>query len=109
VLSEYEQRVLAELERSCEADRPEPPATRSRLGPALVALIAGLCALLLLTGAAAAALALATAAAIGRLSWHLWVHRGDGAAALLLRAGHRAGRRPGESVRRYLRWLSEAE
>ena len=70
---------------------------------------------LLVVGPAVAALALATAAAIGWLFWRLWTHRADGgagAAALLLGAGHGlsgSGRRPGESIRQYLRWLSEAQ
>ena len=53
----------------------------------------------------AAALAIATAAGIGWLFWWLWSRR-DGAAG----PGQRgARRRPGESIRQFLRWLAEAE
>jgi hypothetical protein len=70
---------------------------------------------LLVTGVPVAALAVALATALGWLFWRIWVHRADDAvvaAFLLLGAGQgRTGprRRPGESIRQYLRWLAEAE
>jgi hypothetical protein len=126
VLSDHEQRALEELERSLAAgpsDAVPPghppgqwPARRSG-PPGLLAVTAAGCvsALLLVAGVPAAALAIAAATALGWLFWRLWVHRADGgglAASLLLGAGHgQSGprRRPGESFREYLRWLSEAE
>jgi len=126
VLSDSEQRALEELERSFAAGPSDaaPPGHPPGRGPDGVSASPGLFVLtalgcvsvaLLLTGVAAAALAIAVATAIGWLFWRLWIHRADGgglAASLLLGAGHGQSpqrRRPGESVRQYLRWLSEAE
>jgi hypothetical protein len=104
VLSDHEQRALEELERRYEDEAPQPipsrPASRPP-GRYALAVLGGISAVLLVLGAAVAALALATAGAIGWLSWCLWTHGAHGVDA--------AARRPGESVRRYLRWLSEAE
>ena len=122
MLSDHEQRALEELERSLAAGTPEPvppgrPPGRRVRPPGFLVVAALVCvsAALLLTGVAAAGLAIAAATAIGWLFWRVWAHRGDGggiAASVLLGAGlgqSRPRRRPGESIREYLRWLSEAQ
>jgi hypothetical protein len=126
VLSDSEQRALEELERSYAAGpsdavpsghppRPGPGGISSSPGLLVLTALGCVSVALLLTGVPAAALAIAAATAMGWLFWRLWVHRADGgglAASLLLGAGHgQSGgrRRLGESVRQYLRWLSEAE
>ena len=120
MLSDHEQRVLEELEGNLSTgpySAAEPPVGRPGLAPGVLALATLGClgVVLLMTGVAVAAFALATATAIGWLFWRMWAHRADGsriAAPLLLGAGHgRSGprRRPGASIRRYLRWLAEAE
>jgi hypothetical protein len=122
VLSDYEQRVLEDLERRCAAEAREPVASRRSgrrvnrpPGIRVMGALGCVIVVLLVVGPAVAALALATAAAIGWLFWRSWTHRADGgtgAASLLLGAGHGpsgSGIRPGESIRRYLRWLAEAE
>jgi hypothetical protein len=104
VLSDHEQRALEELERRYEDEAPQPipsrPASRPP-GRYALAVLGGISAVLLVLGAVVAALALATAGAIGWLSWSLWTHGAHGVDA--------AVGRPGESIRRFLRWLSEAE
>jgi hypothetical protein len=122
VLSDHEQRVLEELERRYGTEAREPVLSRRSRRPArrppgvrAVAVLGCVSVVLLVAGAASAALALAVATAIGWFSWRLWTQRADGgvvAASLLLGAGHGqsgSGPRFGDSVRRYLRWLSEAE
>jgi hypothetical protein len=112
VLSDHEQRVLQELERSLAAG-PAPDARP----PGLVLLVALGCVsvVLLLAGVPAAALAIAAATAIGWLFWWSWArHRAGGgpAASVLLGGGHGQSGRPrrlGESASRFRRWLSEAE
>jgi hypothetical protein len=110
VLSDHEQRTLDELERSLAADpfggtASAGPPGRFRGSAVVGAALACICVALLLTGVPAAALAIATAAGIGWLFWWLWSRR-DGAAG----PGQRgARRRPGESIRQFLRWLAEAE
>ena len=107
MLSDHEQRALEELERRYEDEAPQPipsrPASRppGRYALAVLGGISAVLLVLLVLGAAVAALALATAGAIGWLSWSLWTHGAHGVDA--------AARRPGESVRRYLRWLSEGD
>ena len=126
MLSDHEQRALEALERGFAAGPSVavPPGHgpgRGRAGASagpglLVVTVLGCVSIVLLvTGVAAAALAIAAATAIGWLYWRVWVHRADGgsrAASLMFGAGHgQSGprRRPGESIRLYLRWLSEAE
>jgi hypothetical protein len=109
VLSEHEQRMLEELERrfATEAREPDRPgAARRDYSPpgGAAALLGGVCLLLLLVGVPVAALAIALATALGWLLWCLVAVRRSG--------GHRrdaAEGRPGDSIRRYLRWLAEAE
>jgi hypothetical protein len=125
VLSDHEQRALEELERSYALDAPEP--VTSGAGPTravgrtgrppglLVGSVLGCVSVaLLISGVAAAALALATATAIGWLFWRVWSRRTVGGAIAASPPGARhgqsgPGRRPGESIRQYLRLLSEAE
>jgi hypothetical protein len=112
VLSDHEQRVLEELERSLAAG-PAPDARRS--GLVLLAAPGCVSVGLLLAGVPAAALAIAAATAIGWLFWWSWArHRagGDSAASVLQGGGPgRSGRprRLRESTSRFRRWLSEAE
>ena len=123
MLSDHEQRALEELERGYALEAPEPVTSgagravgRTAWPPGVLAAggLGCVSLALLVTGVAAAALALATATAIGWLFWRVWLHRADGAeiaAALLLGGAHGQsgpGRRPGESIRQYLRWLSGA-
>jgi hypothetical protein len=121
VLSDHEQRVLAELERCCamealEPDRPSRRAGRQgRPGTAAVLVLGAVSFALLIAGVAVAGLAVATATAIGWLFWRAWSLRADGggiATSLALGVGcGQSGprRRLGESIRQYLRWLSEAQ
>ena len=118
MLSDHEQRVLAELERCCamEALEPDKPSRRvGRPGCAAVLVLGAVSFALLIAGVAVAGLAVATATAIGWLFWRVWSHRADGggiAASLSLGVGcGQSGprHRPGESIRQYLRWLSEAQ
>jgi hypothetical protein len=116
VLSDHEQRALEEIERRYEADAPQRSATRSRPpGWRALTVLGGISVAVLVLGAPAAALALATAGAICWCSWYLWRERAHGGTVgpLLMpgagRSGRRSARRPGESVWRYLRWMSEAE
>jgi Protein of unknown function (DUF3040) len=114
VLSDHEQRALEELERSFELESRETAASRrSSRPPGLRSLAVLGCpaVVLLFLGAVVAALALASAAGIGWLSWRLWAHRAHGGFAGApgeWGTGRRSARRAGESVRRFLRWLSEA-
>jgi hypothetical protein len=121
VLSDHEQRVLAELERCCamEALEPDKPSRRvgrpGRPGSTAVLVLGAVSFALLVAGVAVAGLAVATATAIGWLFSRVWSHRADGggiAAALSLGVGWgQSGPRPrlGESIRQHLRWLSEAQ
>jgi Protein of unknown function (DUF3040) len=115
VLSDHEQRALEEIERRYETGAPEWSATRSHPpGLRALAVVGCISVVLLIMGAAVAALALATAGGVGWLFWGLWTRRphGEAEAAPMSGAGHggsRSARRPGESVRRYLRWMSGAE
>jgi hypothetical protein len=70
---------------------------------------------LVFAGVPAAALALALATALGWLFWRLWSHRTDDGSipAPPVTGDHhrhdRSDRRPGESIRQYLKWLAEAQ
>jgi hypothetical protein len=88
VLSDREQRVLDELERSYDLDAPGSSARfsrpRSGRSPVTVVVLASAvppCLFLLLTGAASGALALATAAALGWALWRFWPELGSGFSA----------------------------
>jgi hypothetical protein len=126
VLSDREQRALEELERSYATEASEPvrsghatrrPPRRSNRPPGFRVVVVLACASVALVFASVpeAALALALATAIGWSFWRLWSHRtGDGSLPAPPHTGaeqrhDRADRRPGESVRRYLKWLAEAE
>ena len=126
MLSDHEQRALEELERSYATGTAEPvtpgwPPGRAvgRTGRQPGVLVVGVlgCLSIAVAGAGvpAAGLAMATATAIGWLFWRIWSHRTDGggiAASLSLGVGcGQSGprRRPGESIRQYLRWLAEAQ
>jgi hypothetical protein len=126
VLSDHEQRALEELERSYATEASEPvrsgPATRlsprrSNRPPGfrVVLLLACVSVALVFASVPEAALALALATAIGWLFWRLWAHRTDDGslpAPLVMGADHGhdgSDRRPGESIRQYLKWLAEAE
>jgi hypothetical protein len=126
VLSDHEQRALEELERRYAAEAAEPvrsrrattrPPRRSNRPPGFrVVLLLG-CASVALVFASvpAAALALTLATAIGWSFWRLWSHRtDDGSMPAPPGTGADHGhdgavRRPGESIRQYLKWLAEAE
>ncbi len=104
MLSDHELRALEELERRYEDEAPRPIRSRPTSRPPgrrALAVLGCISVVLLVLGAAVAALALATAGAIGWLFCYLWTHGMHG--------GDVAARRPGQSVRRYLRWLAEAE
>jgi len=121
VLSDHEQRVLAELARcwAMEALAPDKPSRRvgrpGRPGFAAVLVLGAVSFALLIAGVSVAGLAIATATAIGWVFLSVWSHRADGggiAASLALGVGRGhsgSRRRPGESIRQYLRWLSEAQ
>ncbi len=119
MLSENEQRALDELERryAMEADEPVRPDRAARRPPRrpghrVVLVGTTVSAVLIVVGVPAAALALALATAIGALFMHLWSHRTDDRllpALLGIHGQEGADRLPGESIRQYLRWLSEAE
>jgi hypothetical protein len=125
VLSDHEQRALEEIERSYAAAARDPhrgrratrrSARRSDRPPGLrvVLVLASVSVALFFVGVPAAALAVALATAIGWLFWRLWSHRTDdgtipGPPVLGDPGQQGSGRRPGESIRRYLRWLAEAE
>jgi hypothetical protein len=125
VLSDHEQRALEELERSYATEASEPvrsgrPTRRSRRsnrppGFRGVVVLACVSVALVFASVPAAALALALATAIGWSFWLLFSHRtGDGSLPAPPDTGAderhgRADRRPGESIRRYLKWLAEAE
>jgi hypothetical protein len=114
VLSDREQRALEELERCFELESRETAASRpSSRPPGLRALAVLACPVVVLffLGAVVAALALASAAGIGWLSWRLCAHGaygGSAGAPAEWETGRRSARRAGESVRRLVRWLSEA-
>ena len=99
MLSDRDKRVLEELERQFPADVRKPVrsgAARRRLALVLLGcLFVGL----VVVGVPVAAFALALATALGWGFWWLWSGRGRLVPRSL----------PGESVRRYLRWLAEAE
>ena len=126
MLSDHEQRALEELERSYATDGAEPvrsgrPTRRSPRrsnrppGFRVVVVLTCVSVALVFASVPAAALALALATAIGWSLWLLWSHRTDDGsmpAPPLLGAYHGpdgAVRRPGESIRQYLKWLAEAE
>jgi hypothetical protein len=126
VLSDHEQRALEELERCylTEAQKPFPSgratrrsARRSNRPPGCwVVLVLGcLSVALIFAGVSAAGLAVALATTIGWVFWRLWSHRtADGSIPTLPMIGDRdlksgSDRRPGESIRQYLKWLAEAE
>jgi hypothetical protein len=81
----------------------------------VVVVLACLSVALVFASVPAAALAVALATAIGWSFWLLWSHRTDDGsvpAPPLLGADHGhdgADPRLGESIRRYLKWLAEAE
>ena len=119
MLSENEQRALEELERryateAVEPVRPDRAARRParRPGHRFVLVGTSVSAVLFVVGVPAAALALALATAVGWLFWLLWSHRTDDLGNPASPGAHGRGgadRLPGESIRQYLRWLSEAE
>jgi hypothetical protein len=116
VLSDHEQRALDELcfgtgdASSAPTQHPSglpirPPGFRT------LVVLGGVGLVLLVLGAAVAALAWATAVTISWLAWRLWVG-GITAQGRDEPGGGAAGGRPartGASIRRYLRWLAEAE
>ena len=122
MLSDREQRALEERERCYSTEASEPDrsgrATRRSNRPpgfGMLSVLACVSVALVFAGVPAAALAVALATAIGWSFWRLSSHRTDdrrlpappktGAD----RGLDGAGRRPGESIRQYLRWLAEAE
>jgi hypothetical protein len=126
VLSDHEQRALEELERCYVTDAQEPvrsgratrrSAPRSNRPPGFRVVLIWACVSVALVFASvpAAALALALATALGWLFWRLWSHRTDDGsipAPPVTGDYHRhdgSDRRPGESIRQYLKWLAEAE
>jgi hypothetical protein len=125
VLSDHEQRALEELERCYATEALEPVRSgcatrrstrRSNRPPGfrVVVVLASVSVALVFASVPAAALALALATAIGWSFWLLWPHCSDGSmpAPPLHGADHgRNGpdRRPGASLRQYLKWLAEAE
>jgi hypothetical protein len=126
VLSDHEQRALEELERSYAAEAPEPVRSgratrrsprRSNRPPGLrvILLLASVSVVLVFASVPEAALALALATAIGWLFWRLWSHRTDDGSLPVppvMGADHghdESDRRPGQSIRQYLKWLAEAE
>jgi hypothetical protein len=126
VLSDHEQRALEELERRYATEAQEPPRSSHATGrsrprasrpPGFRVVLPLACGVVVLVvvGVPQAALALALATAIGWAFWRLWSLRPDDGsfpAPPVTRPGQgpgRSGRRPGESIRRYLTWLAEAE
>ena len=126
MLNDDEQRALEELERCfvTEAQEALPSgrttrrsSRRSNRPPGLrvVLVLACVSVALIFASVPTAGLALALATAIGWLFWRLWSHRGnDGSMSAPPWIGGRQGqkgldRRPGESIRQYLKWLAEAE
>jgi Flp pilus assembly protein TadB len=126
VPSDHEQRALENLERcyvmeAQEPDRPRLATRRSSRRPnrppgyRVVLVLACVSVAVVFASVPAAGLALALATAIGWLFWRLWSHRTDnGSISAPPLIGGRHGqnssdRRPGESIRQYLKWLAEAE
>jgi hypothetical protein len=125
VLSDHEQRALEELERCFETEAVEPVRSgrprrrsprRSNRPPGFRVLVFLGCVSVALVYASVpvAALAVALATASGWLFWRLCSHRtGDGRIPTpptwSAHGLHGPDRRPGESIRRYLTWLAEAE
>lgn len=126
MLSDHEQRALEELERCYVTDAQEPVRSglatrrsprRSNRPPGfrVVLVLACVSVALVFASVPAAALALALATALGWLFWRLWSHRTDDGsipAPPVIGGDHGdngSHRRPGESIRQYLKWLAEAE
>jgi hypothetical protein len=125
VLSDREQQALEEIERSYATEASEPvrsgramrrPPLRSDRPPGfrVVVVLACVSVALVFASVPAAALAVALATAFGWSFWRLWSHRGDDGSLPAQPDGaderrDGADRRPGESIRRYLKWLAEAE
>ena len=126
MLSDHEQRALEELERCYATEASEPvrsgcPTRRSPRranrppGFRVVLVLTCVSVALVFASVPAAALALALATAIGWWFWRLWSHRTDDGSfpappAMSADHGHDGpDRRPGESIRQYLKWLAEAE
>lgn len=99
MLSDRERRALEELERQFPADGRDPVHSGSARRRGAVVLLGLLFVCLVVVGVPLAALALALATALGWAFWRLWSGRRRLGSQFL----------PGESVRRYLRWLAEAE
>jgi hypothetical protein len=122
VLNDHEQRVLEDLER-CYVLPAEEPVRPGRAigrspgrsnpppGPRVILACASVALVLVSIFAPTAGLALTLATAIGWLFWRVWSHREDDVlcAPLSIRGQNGSNRRPCESIRRYLRWLAEAE
>jgi hypothetical protein len=126
VLSDRERQALEELERCYVMEEPGPvmsgrsrrPVARRANHPPGTVLATGLACVsvaLLCAGAPAAGLALAVATGICWLYWRAWAHRADagGITASLLTEVRRHPSGPesrlDESLRRFLRWMGEAE
>jgi hypothetical protein len=99
VLSDRDKRVLEELERQFPADAREPVRSRAARRRSALVFVTVLLVGLVVVGVPVAAVALALATALGWGLWWLGSGRGHLVPPSL----------PGESVRRYLRWLAEAE
>ena len=126
MLSDHEQRALEELERRYASEASEPVRSgratrqsprRSKRPPGfrVVLFLASVSVALVFTSVPEAALAVALATVIGWSFWLLWSHRTDDGSIPAPPAmgaddgSNGADRRLGESIRRYLMWLAEAE
>ena len=126
MLSDREQRAFEDLERwyASEVSEPVRAGRATRRSPRrsnrppgfrVVVVLACVSVALVFASVPAAALALALATASGWLFWRLWSHRTDDGSfpvPPVMGADHghdESDRRPGESIRQYLKWLAGAE